>query len=137
MITPPLKHFDLVIVDFGAMVDSSSVQFGIRPALVLQPTAMNTSSTTTIVCPLASVKKKLFYPYHIELGKRFGLRMDSIALLEQISVIDQSAIIKHIGHIEDTFVIARIYKGLRSILGIPEIDHLTSEVSNGRQGYGK
>ena len=137
MITPPLKHFDIVIVDFGPMVDSSSVQVGIRPALVLQPTSMNISSTTTIVCPLSSVKKKLFYPYHIVLGKRFGLRMDSIALLEQISVIDQSAIIKRVGHIEDTLVIARINKGLCSILGIPEIEHMTSELSHGRQGYGK
>ena len=132
MITPPLMHFDIVIVDFGPMVDFSSVQAGVRPALVLQPTSMNMSSTTTIVCPLSSVKKKLFYPYHIVLGKRFGLRMDSIALLEQISVINQSAIIKRVGHIEDTLVVTRINKGLRSILGIPEIDYSTSELSRGR-----
>lgn len=137
MITPPIKHFEIVIVDFGPRVDFSSVQAGIRPALVLQPTSMNISSTTTIVCPLSSVRKKLFYPYHIELGKRFGLRMDSIVLLEQISVIDQSSIIKRIGHIEDAFVVNRINKGLRSILGIPEIDYLTSELSHGRQEYGK
>ena len=92
MITPPLKRLDIVIVDFGPLVENSSVQCLVRPALVLQPTSMNNTSTTTIVCPLSSVKKALHLPYHIELGQRFGLRMDSIALLEQTTVIDQSAI---------------------------------------------
>ena len=130
MITTPLKHLDIVSVDFGPLVESSSVQAGVRPALVLQPTAMNITSTTTIVCPLSSVKKKLFYPYHNELGKRFGLRLDSIALLEQITVIDQSAIRKCIGHVDDASVVAEINKGLRSILGIQENDISTSAPSH-------
>ena len=120
MITTPLKHLDIVTVDFGPLVESSSVQSGVRPALVLQPTSMNITSTTTIVCPLSSVKKKLHLPYHIELGKRYGLRMDSIALLEQITVIDQSAIIKRIGHIDDDSVAADINRGLLKTLGIHE-----------------
>lgn len=120
MITTPLKRLDIVTVDFGPLVESSSVQSGVRPALVLQPTSMNITSTTTIVCPLSSVKKKLHLPYHIELGKRFGLRMDSIALLEQITIIDQSAIIKRIGHIDDDSVAADINRGLLKTLGIHE-----------------
>ena len=130
MITTPLKHFDIVTVDFGPLVESSSVQSGVRPALVLQPTSMNITSTTTIVCPLSSVKKKLFYPYHIELGKRFGLRLDSIALLEQITVIDQSAIRKCIGHVDDASVVAEINKGLRSILGMSESNNSASAPSH-------
>ena len=130
MITTPLKHLDIVSVDFGPLVESSSVQSGVRPALVLQPTAMNITSTTTIVCPLSSVKKKLFYPYHIELGKRFGLRLDSIALLEQITVIDQSAIRKCIGHVDDASVVAEINKGLRSILGMSESNNSASAPSH-------
>ena len=130
MITTPLNHFDIVTVDFGPLVESSSVQSGVRPALVLQPTSMNITSTTTIVCPLSSVKKKLFYPYHIELGKRFGLRLDSIALLEQITVIDQSTIKNCIGHVDDASVVAEINKGLRSVLGIQGSDISTSAPSH-------
>ena len=129
MITTPLKRLDIVIVDFGPLVENSSVQCLVRPALVLQPTAMNITSTTTIVCPLSSAKKKLFYPYHVELGKRFGLRLDSIALLEQITVIDQSAIREFIGHVDDASVVAEINKGLRSVLGIQGSDISTSAPS--------
>lgn len=130
MITTPLKRLDIVTVDFGPLVESSSVQSGVRPALVLQPTSMNITSTTTIVCPLSSVKKKMFLPYHIELGNRFGLRLDSITLLEQTRVINQSSIIKCIGHIDDASVVAEINKGLRSILGIPESDISTPAPTN-------
>lgn len=133
MITTPLKHLDIVAVDFGPLVESSSVQSGVRPALVLQTTSMNITSTTTIVCPMSSVKKKLFYPYHIALGKRFGLRLDSIALLEQITVIDQSAIIKRIGHIDDAAIVDKINKGLLATLGIPESTISTSAPSH--RGY--
>lgn len=123
MITTPLKRLDIVIVDFGPLVENSSVQCLVRPALVLQPTAMNKTSTTTIVCPLSKVKKKLFLPYHIVLGKRFGLRFDSIALLEQTTVIDQSSIIKRIGHIDDDSEVARsINRGLIRTLGIHECE---------------
>ena len=131
MMTTPLYHFDIVIVDFGPLVENSSVQCLVRPALVLQPTSMNNTSTTTIVCPLSSVKKKLHLPYHIELGKRFGLRMDSIALLEQITVIDQSAIIKRIGHIDDDSVVANINRGLLRTLGIHESESSAAAPTEG------
>ena len=131
MMTTPLCHFDIVIVDFGPLVENSSVQCLVRPALVLQPTSMNNTSTTTIVCPLSSVKKKLHLPYHIELGNRFGLRRDSIALLEQITVIDQSTIIKRIGHIDDDSVVADINRGLLRTLGIHESESSAAAPTEG------
>ncbi len=131
MITPPLKRLDIVIVDFGPLVENSSVQCLVRPALVLQPTSMNNTSTTTIVCPLSSVKKALYLPYHIELGQRFGLRMDSIALLEQTTVIDQSSIIKRIGHINDDSVVANINRGLLRALGIHESESSAAAPTEG------
>ena len=131
MITTPLKRLDIVIVDFGPLVMNSSKQGLVRPALVLQPTPMNKTSTTTIVCPLSSVKKKLYLPYHVELGQRFGLRMDSIALLEQTTVIDQSSIIKRIGHINDDTVAADINRGLLRTLGIHESESSAFAPSKG------
>ena len=120
MITPSLKRLDIVIVDFGPLVKNSSKQCLIRPAVIMQLESMNKTSPTTIVCPLSSVKKKLYLPYHIELGRRFGLRKDSIVLLEQITVIDQSSIIKRIGHIDDDSVAENINRGLIKTLGIHE-----------------
>ena len=131
MITTTLKRLDIVIVDFGPLVENSSIQCLTRPALVIQPSTMNSSSTTTIVCPLSSVKKKLYLPYHIELGSRFGLRKDSIALLEQITVIDQSSIIKCIGHIDDDSVAADINRGLIRTLGIHESENSTPAPTKG------
>lgn len=123
MITPPLKRLDIVIVDFGPLVENSSVQCLVRPALVLQPTAMNNTSTTTIVCPLTKVRKKLFLPYHCEVSQKYGLKYDSIALIEQTTVIDQSSIIKRIGHIDDDSEVARsINRGLIRTLGIHECE---------------
>ncbi len=120
MITPPLKRLDIVIVDFGPLVENSSVQCLVRPALVLQPTSMNNTSTTTIVCPLTKVRKKLFLPYHCEVSQKYGLKYDSIALIEQTTVIDQSSIIRRIGHINDDSVAADINRGLIKALGIHE-----------------
>ena len=133
MINTPLNRLDIVVVDFGPLVKSSSIQRLVRPALVLQPSSMNNSSTTTIVCPLSSVKKKLYLPYHIVIKKRFGLHKDSVALLEQTTVIDQLMIKKHIGHIDDASVVAKIDKGLLATLGISESIISTSALT--QRGY--
>ena len=132
MITTPLKRLDIVIVDFGPVVENSCKQALSRPALVLQPTSMNNTSTNTIVCPLTKVRKKLFLPYHCELSKKNGLKFDSIALLEQTTLIDQSRIIKRIGHIEeDSVEAANINRGLLRALGIREREPSTSAPTKG------
>lgn len=114
-----LKHFDLVIADFGSN-NGTSEQSGIRPAVVLQNTAQNAASPTTIIAPITSVLKKTHMSSHIVLGKRFGLYKESMVLLEQIKTINQSSIIKTIGHINDESVIASINQGILKTLGISE-----------------
>jgi len=68
-----------------------SEQGGYRPVLIIQNDVGNKYSQTTLVAPLTSkiAKKKLPTHVHLEAGN-YGLKKDSIALLEQVRVIDKN-----------------------------------------------
>lgn len=89
---------DLFFADLGATVGSE--QSGVRPVVVLQNDIGNKYSPTIIVSPLTTKNKKMFLPTHVDFGKNFGLREESIALLEQIRTIDRSRLIKYIGKVD-------------------------------------
>lgn len=112
-----LHRGDIVLVNFGKH-NGTSVQEGSRPAVVLQNTAQNASSPTTIIAPLTKVLKKPDKSYHVVLGKRFNLRENSMLLTEQIKTISQTSIKKTVGHIDDPSVLARIDRALISTLDI-------------------
>lgn len=86
---------DLYYADLGETIGSE--QSGIRPIVVLQNNVGNKYSPTLIVSPLTTKNKKMSLPTHVEFGKRFGLKEESIALLEQIRTIDRVRLIKYIG----------------------------------------
>ena len=111
------KHGDIVIVNLCSH-SGTSIQEGVRPAVVVQNDTLNAYSPTTLIAPLTSVLKKTEMPSHIVLGKRFNLRKNSMVLTEQIRTINQTAIKKTIGHIDDPKVLARIDQALISTLGI-------------------
>ena len=68
-----------------------SEQGGYRPVLVVQNDIGNKYSPTTLVAPLTSNKAKKNYPTHVMFeAKSYSLKKDSIALLEQIRVIDKN-----------------------------------------------
>ena len=113
----PLKRGDIVLVNLGHH-NGMSLQGGFRPAVVVQNTAQNAASPTTIIAPLTSVLKKPNKPYHVVLGKRFNLRKNSMVLIEQIKTISQTSIKRTIGHIDDPDVLASIDRSLINTLGI-------------------
>ena len=125
-----LKRCDIVIADVGPTSETSSVQAGLRPAVVLQNDKQNAASPTTIIAPITSVLKKTDMSSHVVLGCRFGLRKDSMILLEQTRTINQTSIIKTVGQIDDDSVVARINTGLLKTFGISESDILNSEPSH-------
>ncbi len=86
---------DLYFADLGETIGSE--QSGMRPVVVLQNNVGNKYSPTIIVSPLTTKNKKMFLPTHVDFGRRFGLKEESIALLEQIRTIDRSRLIKYIG----------------------------------------
>lgn len=76
-----------------------SEQSGVRPVAVVQNDMGNRHSTTLVVIPLTSVQKKTRLPTHIYVGKCFGLQIESMALVEQITTIDRCRLHDYIGHI--------------------------------------
>lgn len=86
---------DLYFADLGETIGSE--QSGMRPVVVLQNDVGNKYSPTIIVSPLTTKNKKMFLPTHADFGRRFGLKEESIALLEQIRTIDRSRLIRYIG----------------------------------------
>lgn len=65
-----------------------SEQKGIRPVLILQNDIGNLHSTTTIVT-IMTTKVKRGLPTHVVIHKDNGLKYDSVAMMEQIRVIDK------------------------------------------------
>ena len=68
-----------------------SEQGGYRPVIVIQNDIGNKYSPTTLVAPLTSNKNKKNIPTHVMFeAENYRLKKDSIALLEQIRVIDKN-----------------------------------------------
>lgn len=68
-----------------------SEQNGIRPVVIIQNDVGNEYSPTVIVAPITSkIKTKAKIPTHVFLkGSKIRIPLDSIILLEQITVIDK------------------------------------------------
>ena len=101
------------IIDVGG-----SVQCGLRPALILQNDIGNKYSPTLIVAPITSVTKKKDLPTHIILGSRFGLKEDSMVMLEQIITVDKIVHVRnYIGRVDDRSI-REINNALNISLGL-------------------
>lgn len=100
------KHFELQRGDIWEAHISGigSEQDGIRPVIIYQNPLGNKYSPTTIVIPVTSQQTKSKLPTHVEI-KGYGLQKDSVALVEQIRVLDKKCrLIKYIGHIDSDFM---------------------------------
>jgi mRNA interferase MazF len=78
-------------------------QAGVRPVLVVQIDRANTASPHTIIVPFTTRIQQALLPSHVLISAGIGgLTHDSVALCEQIRVIDKRRIIRVLGHIDDT-----------------------------------
>lgn len=87
---------EIWLADLGEK--TGSIEYGIRPVLIIQNNIGNHFSTTTIVAPLTARYKKQL-PVHFNLNSKCGLMFDSIVLIEQITTINQAQLIVRIGRI--------------------------------------
>lgn len=108
-----VKRGDLFYADLSVGVGSE--QSGIRPVVVIQNDSGNRFSTTIIISPLTSSKKKNI-PTHTFIKSRDDLKENSIALLEQMRTIDKSRLIRKIGELTP-LEMERINKCIRISLG--------------------
>lgn len=98
------------------------IQAGERPVLIVQNNMGNEYSPTTIICPItSSAKKKL--PTHCFIGRSGGLKYESIALCEQIRVINKSDLKGYIGTVTNPSTLKWLNRCLKNALGIEEYDN--------------
>ena len=95
-----VKMFDIYYADLREN-KKESVQGGIRPVVIVQNNIGNKFSPTVLVLPLTSVIKKEDQPTHyvIRKSKTNGLKVDSMIIAEQLTVIDKKRLKDYIGHI--------------------------------------
>lgn len=85
-----IKRGMIVYVNLNPVVGSE--QGKIRPAVVIQHDALNSTSNTTIVVPISSRVYEKEYPMHVKIDE---LNIKGTIKVEQIRVIDKSRIMKN------------------------------------------
>lgn len=111
-----IRRGDVVLCDLNPVVGTE--QAGIRPAIIVQIDRANAVSPHTIIVPFTTKIRKALLPSHAFVPAGVGgLSQDSVALCEQIRVIDKRRIIRVIGHLDDSYL-EEIARALRTILGL-------------------
>lgn len=93
-----IRRGDVVWVSFPPIPYPSHVQWGIRPAVVIQNDGMNQRSQTAIVVPVTSSIKRLDLSTHVVFDVDF-LPEQSMAVCEQFLTIDRERIPSNAGHL--------------------------------------
>lgn len=121
-----LKRGDIFTFDFGQ--NKGSTQIGVRPAVIIQSDNLNKKSPTTIIAPITTSLKRVTMRSHIVIGKNYGLREESMILLEQIRVVNQSELFEYIGSIDDKDILNHIDEGLKNVLGVKNRRYVHNEI---------
>nr|WP_317363934.1 type II toxin-antitoxin system PemK/MazF family toxin [uncultured Blautia sp.] len=114
-----IKRGDILIVDLKQK-SGTSLQAGIRPAIVISNNKANTYSTVITVVPLTSkIYKKRYMPTHVFIKKQemCGLERHALVLAEQITSIAVDSIIQRCGNISKK-AMDRITKAVEIQMGI-------------------
>lgn len=93
-----IQKGDIYYADLTPVIGSE--QGGVRPVLMIQNNIGNRYSPTVIVAAITSSHSKHPLPTHVRLPGDYGLRRDSMVLLEQIRTIDRSRLREYIGRLE-------------------------------------
>lgn len=101
--------YDVIYGEFPK--DEDSVQFGYRPAIIIQNDIGNKFSPTLLVIPLSSKIKNLTMPTHILIqpDSQNGLKWESVLLAEQTTTISKRKV-KKIGRINDRDLQRNIFR---------------------------
>jgi len=96
-----ISRGNIVWCDFNPVIGSE--QAGIRPAVVVQTDRANRTSPCTIVVPFTTRIPRSLFPSHVFVpAGEGGLTQDSVALCEQVRVIDQRRITRVVGQLGDS-----------------------------------
>ena len=115
-----MNYGDLITVDLGPA--RGHVQAGARPAVVVQDHVTSPRLRTTVVVPITSNLLALAkYPHtiRVEPSPTSGLSVPSALLAFQIATIDNRAIIRRIGALDESSL-AQLSLALRALLRLPQ-----------------
>lgn len=111
-----ISRGDVVLCDLNPVVGTE--QAGVRPVVILQIDRANAVSPHTVIVPFTSKIRRALLPSHALVPAGAGaLSQDSVALCEQIRVIDKRRIIRVLGHLDEPYL-EEIARALRTILGL-------------------
>ncbi|HEY7154550.1 MAG TPA: type II toxin-antitoxin system PemK/MazF family toxin [Gemmataceae bacterium] len=93
-------------------------QAGVRPVVVVQTDRANARSPHTIILPFTTRIRQRLLPSHVFVpAGEGGLTQDSVALAEQIRVIDNDRLIRLLGDLSDARM-REVDDALRAILAL-------------------
>ena len=99
------------------MREDSHVQGGRRPVIIVSNDAANKYSPTVTIVPLTSKVRKRCLPTHVSLCVA-GLPVRSLALCEQLTVIDKRQLANRVGMVSDLDDRAAINRAMAVQLGM-------------------
>ena len=94
----PIRRNDIWLADLPAAPESH-VQSGVRPVIVVSNDTANRYSPIISIVPLTTNLSRIDIPTHTVLHSRF-LHCPSMALCEQLMVIDKSRLLNRMGALE-------------------------------------
>lgn len=96
-----IKRGELYYADLSEAGVTGSEQGGVRPILIIQNDMGNKHSPTVIIAAITSSTSKKNIPTHVKISSTtYGLKRDSIVLLEQVKTIDKSKLKDRIGYVD-------------------------------------
>jgi len=125
------KRGSVVLVNLGDK--DGSIQYGIRPCVVISNDLNNKYSTVLTVVPLSTSKFKKELPTHISITTdNSEIEKDSIALCEQPMLITKDKIIKELFELDNTLMM-QINIGVMIQLGL--INKNTLKVNTSKMAF--
>ena len=101
---------EIWLADLGEK--TGSIEYGIRPVLIIQNDTGNKHSPTVICAAITSQMHKSKLPTHVELDSaRYDMVKDSVILLEQLRTIDKRRLKDKVCHL-DNDIIGQVNKAL-------------------------
>jgi mRNA interferase MazF len=94
------------------------VQFGERPAIIVQDDAFNARLPTVLIVPLTGSQATKRFPGTMSIAPdaNNGLTVPSVALAFQLRVLDQSDCLKHLG-VVDSQTLDQLFRMIDHIMG--------------------
>jgi mRNA interferase MazF len=93
-----IKRGEVWLVNLGC--GNGSIQGGERPCIIFSNDKANTHSPVIHIIPMTTrTKNKL--PTHVDVGFECGIIKNSIAMVEQTTLINKDALTKKVGNVDD------------------------------------